>query len=85
MPDRGTTFFFGSWVCIANGSGGFDSHLANSREPEAFPVRRSNAADDHVGNLSEMMIPDLAREIEQKLIFDASSTRSSINLRSEST
>ena len=29
-PPRGVTFIFGSWVCIANGSGGFDSHLTNS-------------------------------------------------------
>jgi hypothetical protein len=28
--DEGTTFIFSSWICIANGSGGFNSHLANS-------------------------------------------------------
>jgi hypothetical protein len=33
--DEGTTFIFGSWICIANGSGGFNSHQANSMEPEA--------------------------------------------------
>ena len=30
MPPRGAAFIFGSWVCAANGSGGFDSHLTNS-------------------------------------------------------
>ena len=29
-PSRGATFIFGSWVCVANGSDGFDSHLTNS-------------------------------------------------------
>jgi hypothetical protein len=27
--DQGTTFVFGSWVFVANGSGGFTSHLTN--------------------------------------------------------
>jgi hypothetical protein len=30
--DKGTTFIFGSWICVANGLGGFNSHLANSKE-----------------------------------------------------
>jgi hypothetical protein len=29
--DEGTTFIFGSWICVANGLGGFNSHLANSK------------------------------------------------------
>ena len=28
-PPQGATFVFGLWVCVANGSGGFDSHLTN--------------------------------------------------------
>jgi hypothetical protein len=30
---EGMTFIFGSWVCTTNGSGGFHSHLVNTREP----------------------------------------------------
>jgi hypothetical protein len=33
---QGATFVFGSWVCVANGSGGFDSHLANPIGPEVI-------------------------------------------------
>ena len=33
--DAGTTFVFGSWVCIANGSGGFPSHLINPTNKKA--------------------------------------------------
>jgi hypothetical protein len=32
---EGTTFIFGSWICVADSLGGFNSHLANSKEPEA--------------------------------------------------
>ena len=32
--DAGTTFVFGSWVYIANGSGGFSSHLIDPMSTE---------------------------------------------------
>ena len=35
MIDAGTTFVFGSRVCIANGSGGFFSHLINPASSKA--------------------------------------------------
>ena len=74
--DRGTTFVFGSWVYIANGSGGFDSHLNNPTEPEAISSRSCNHA---VGssNLGEMLLPDLAKETEQKLDTNSSYTQNS--------
>jgi hypothetical protein len=33
---EGITITFGSWICVANGSGDFNGHLADSRKPEAF-------------------------------------------------
>jgi hypothetical protein len=38
VPEEDTTFTFDSWVCIANDSGGFSSHLVNPREPEVSAV-----------------------------------------------
>jgi hypothetical protein len=35
MLNEGTTFVFGSWICITNSLGGFNSYLVNSRKPEA--------------------------------------------------
>jgi len=35
VPDEGTTFVFGSWICVFDGSGGFINQLANSRRPGA--------------------------------------------------
>ena len=60
---QGTTFIFRSWVCIANGSGGFDSHLANHIVLEAILLESYNnlAGSDHHG---DMLLPDLAKEIE---------------------
>jgi hypothetical protein len=31
--DEGTTFIFGSWIRVAKGLGGFNSHLVDSRKP----------------------------------------------------
>jgi hypothetical protein len=42
MLDEGTTFIFGFWIYITNGSGGFNSHLANSMESET--LQQLNAA-----------------------------------------
>ena len=76
---RGTTFVFGSWVCVANGSGGFDSHLSNPREPEAISSGSCNFAAES-SNLGEMLLSDLINEIEQNLDTNSSSTWTQIGL-----
>jgi hypothetical protein len=67
MLDEGTTFIFGSWICVANGSGGFNGHLVDSRNPEAFAVNQRS-------DLNELLLPDLAGEIERMSVFDVTST-----------
>jgi hypothetical protein len=51
MLDEGTTFIFGSWICVTNGSGGFNSHLANTSKPEASSAARCSDLDEFVDNL----------------------------------
>ena len=83
-PSQGTTFIFGSWVCVANGSGGFDSHLTNSPTLKIIASEDSNklaGSDDH----SIMLFPDLAKEIEAKLEDNSSSTRTQFDLKPKST
>jgi hypothetical protein len=58
MLDEGTTFIFGSWICVANGLGGFNSHLVDSRKPEASTSTRSS-------NLDKLQLPDLPRQIKR--------------------
>ena len=77
-PPQGATFIFGSWVCVANGSGGFNSHLTNSPALNITPLEDSNklaGSDDH----GIMLLPDLAKEIEAKLENKSSSTRTQTN------
>ena len=81
---QGATFIFGSWVCIANGLGGFDSHLANPTTLEAISSENGNklARSDNHGI---MLLPDLAKEIELKLEENSDSTRTQIDLKPNST
>jgi hypothetical protein len=72
--DEGTTFTFGSWICVPNGSDGFNSHLANSRVPEASSSIQSSDLDKLINNLDDLLLPDLALQIEKMSVFDETST-----------
>jgi hypothetical protein len=78
--DKGTTFMFGSWICVANGLGGFNSHLANSEEPEASSSVSSSNLDDFIDNLDDMLLSDLAQQIEKMSVFNVTSTRDTPDL-----
>jgi hypothetical protein len=84
--DEGTMFIFGSWIYIANSSGGFSNHLADTNKLEASAATRCSHLDEFVDNLDEMLLPDLAGEIEKMSVFDVTSTRAALVLpRSDST
>jgi hypothetical protein len=72
--EEGTTFVFGLWVCIADGAGGFHRHLIDNTKPETPAVNRCNDLDEFVDNLDEMLLPDLAGDIEEQSILNATST-----------
>jgi hypothetical protein len=60
--------------------GGFNSHLANSREPEASSSTRSSDLKEFMDNLDELLFPDLAPQIEKMSVFYATSTRDALEL-----
>ena len=77
-PPQGATFVFGSWVYVANGSGGFDSHLTNSPTLKITTSEDSNKLAGS-NNHGIMLLPDLTKEIEVKLENKSSSTRIQTN------
>jgi hypothetical protein len=83
-PPQGATFVFGSWVCVANGSGGFDSHLT---KPPTLKATSSESANKLAGSINHgvILLPDLAKEIEMKLEDNSGSTRTQIDLKPNST
>ena len=83
-PPQGATFIFGSWVYVANGSSGFDSHLTNS------PTLKSPTSEDSIKfarshDRGVTLLPDLAKEFEPKLKDNSSSTRTQTDLKPKST
>jgi hypothetical protein len=82
--DEGTTFIFGSWICVANGLGGFNSHLINSRKSEASTATRHSNLDSFIDDLDEFVLPDLPRQIENMSVFDATPSHAAPGLGSDS-
>jgi hypothetical protein len=78
--DEGTTFTFSSWIYVANSLGGFNSHLVDSRKPEASAPTRCSNLNEFIDNLDELLLPDLARQIEMMSAFYATSTRATLGL-----
>ena len=71
--DEGTTFLFGSWVCVADGSGGFNSHLAD-------PINSRSSSPASPKGAGEALLPERIDEIDRLSVFDMTTTRSPTTL-----
>ena len=74
--DAGTTFVFGSWACIADGSGGFSIHLIN-------PASTKTLQQEQLGEITfvEILLPGIAKEIENLSLSDSTPTRFPFGLK----
>jgi hypothetical protein len=64
LPE-GTTFVFGSWVCVANGAGGFRWHIVD----DTIKLKTlASRLDDFVDSLDELPFFDSARETEAESV-----------------
>ena len=63
MPEEGTTFIFGSWICVANGQGGFHSHLADATKPKIDQFGIPDSTMELANNLSKILFSDLLEEL----------------------
>jgi hypothetical protein len=63
VPSHGTTFVFGSWVCIANGAGSFCRFLVDIK-PKTATVDPCSDLDKFVGDLDDLSIHASAARIE---------------------
>jgi len=81
---QGATFVFGSWLCVADGSSDYDSHLTNSPALKIITSEDSNKLGGSVDH-GIMLLSDRTKEIETKLEDISSSTRTQIDLKPNST
>jgi len=75
MPAKGTSFFMGSWIFVADRSGGFNSRPIDQNTLEASEVTRRQEDDDFVDQLEEIKLPVHVNEVQNQLDFDAISPK----------
>jgi hypothetical protein len=76
VPDLGNTLptnspprGYPSVNTITNSFGGFNSHLVDSREPDASTSTQSSNLDEFIENLDELLLPDLVLQIKKMSFF----------------
>jgi hypothetical protein len=75
VPSQGTTFVFGSWVCIADGVGDFRRFLSDMKPKTPAADPRSDL-DKFVSDLDDLLTGASATKIEVE--FAPGSTSSSV-------
>ena len=70
VPTEGTTFYVGSWVFVANGSGGFNSHLIDPSAPKILETSRRQKVDDFIDQLDEILLPIHVNDVRNQPNFD---------------
>jgi hypothetical protein len=76
MPTKGTTFYAGSCIFVADGSGGFDSHLIEPSTPETSKAAWRRETDDFVDQLNEIPLPVHINGIRNQSDFDITTPKS---------
>jgi hypothetical protein len=64
VPSQGTTFVFGSWVCIADGVGNFRRFLVDMM-PKTFASDPRNGLDKFVDELDNLSLHASAARVEE--------------------
>jgi hypothetical protein len=65
VPSQGTTFVFGSWVCIADGAGNFWRFLVDMT-PKTFAADPRNGLDKFIDELDNLPLHTSAAHVEVK-------------------
>jgi hypothetical protein len=73
VPSQGTTFVFGSWVCIADGAGSFHRFLVDMK-PKTPAVDPHSNLDKFVDDLDDLSIHASAARIEVEPASGATSS-----------
>jgi hypothetical protein len=73
VPSRGTTFVFGSWVCIADGAGNFRRFLVNMT-PKTVAADPRSGLDKFVGEIDNLPLHASAAQIEMESVPSSTSS-----------
>jgi hypothetical protein len=70
-PPPGTTFIFGSWVCVADGAGDFRRLTIDVMKPKSLAASFHSELDEFVDNLDDLSTHGSTRKTEEESIFNA--------------
>jgi hypothetical protein len=73
VPSQGTTFVFGSWVCIADGEGDF-RHFLVDMKPKTPAAFSQSDLDMFVNDLDDLTIHGSATRIKEESASSATSS-----------
>jgi hypothetical protein len=79
VPSQGTTFVFGSWVCVADGAGSFHRFLVDMKL-KTPAVGSHSDLDKFVDNLDDLSIYGSAMKTEEESAFGATSSSAATTL-----
>jgi hypothetical protein len=71
VPPKGTTFVFGSWVCVADGAGDFRQFNIDVMKPKTLAASFHSELDKFVENLDDLSTHGSARKTEEESVFNA--------------
>ena len=69
--EKGTSLRIGSWIFIANGSGGFERYSINQDPPEVLEAAKRREFDEFIDQLKEIRFSNLNNEARIQPKFDA--------------
>jgi hypothetical protein len=70
VPLQGTTFIFGSWVCVADGVGDFCQFTIDVMKPKTLATSFHSDLDEFVDNLDDLSTHGSARKIVEESVFN---------------
>ena len=60
--EKGTSLRIGSWIFVADGSGGFESRSINQDPPEVLEAAKRREFDEFIDQLEEIGFSDISNE-----------------------
>ena len=69
--EKGTSLRIGSWIFIADGSGGFESFSTDQDPPELSEAAKQREFDKFIDQLEEFGVSNLIKEARIQPKFDA--------------
>jgi hypothetical protein len=75
VAPQGTTFIFGSWVCIADSASDFCRFTIDVMKPKILTASFHSDLDEFIDNLDDLSIHGSATKIEEESVFNATLPR----------